>query len=111
MTVGRILAAMLAALLSGAAAAAEGLADPTLPPAVPAARQARGKAPAAPPPRLEGVLLGGARRLAILDGRTVGEGERVGSWRVARIGRGEVELVGGGRKVRLRLPLPPVERR
>ena len=55
-------------------------------------------------PKLNSVLIGGERRLAVIDGRVMSEGERRGGvtlWKV-EADRVEVSLAGGGR-VTLRL--------
>lgn len=88
--------------------------EPAPPPAEPVAR-ARPAAPrpaepspaAAPPPvdplpRVDGIMISGIRRVAIVDGEVVSPGDRVGARIVARIDREGVVLVDpAGREVRV----------
>jgi MSHA biogenesis protein MshK len=71
--------------------AEERLADPTAPPAAIAPGPAR-TAPAAAPLHLQSVLIDGARRIAVIDGRRVRVGDRVGGGVVAAIEPTEVRL-------------------
>lgn len=88
----------LMAINGPAAAAAE---DPTRP-LDPGARLAAER-PGAAPPRLETVLLNDARRLAVLDGRILGRGDRIEGWTLRGIDAGGVDLEGPTGMVRLEL--------
>jgi len=93
---------------SGAAEAARGtgqggLADPTRPPQQ-ATSSATATAPAAPRGnRLQSVVYGPHRRVAILDGHEVREGTVVGASRVVQIQRDAVILETGAKRERLSL--------
>jgi hypothetical protein len=80
-------------------------------PLIPRSRPAvRSEAPAPrgePLPTLSSILIAPNRRLAILDGNIVGEGDAVGNRRVVRIERGGVvlrELAGQEVRVEIRRP-------
>ncbi|MBL8481022.1 MAG: hypothetical protein JNJ60_02415 [Rhodocyclaceae bacterium] len=97
----------LAACLCGAARAAD-LDDPMRPPA---AWQGGAAAPEVPaPPVLQSILRRqGARPAALIDGRRVEVGARVGDSRLVAIHESSVELRGAAGRVRLSLT-PEVER-
>lgn len=58
---------------------------------------------------LESILLGDHRRIAVIDGVTLSEGESSGDLRVIRIHPGHVDIVDGGRERTLfPAPLPDV---
>jgi MSHA biogenesis protein MshK len=56
--------------------------------------------------RLQAVLLGGKEAGAIIDGRLYRQGDRVGSYRLVRIGRLQVRLEAQGESLELRLFSP-----
>ena len=101
----RGLPALLAlALCAGAAtASAQGLDDPTRPTSlaepVPAARRAE----SGPRWRLQSTLVADDRRLAIINGRTVGPGDRVDGATVRDVRQDGVTLDVEGRRIDLRL--------
>lgn len=83
------------------AAAALAAQDPTRP-----LDPLAGPAAASPdgtPPRLETVLLNDSRRLAVLDGRIVGRGDRIDGWTLVGIDADGVDLQGPDGGVRLEL--------
>ncbi len=94
----RLIAAMcaLTALLAGSsasqAALAQTLGDPMRPPATPgpSPAQAAGEVPAAG--RLQSVLISPRRRVAVIDGRAVRLGERVGDATLIAISESQVVL-------------------
>lgn len=65
-----------------------------------------------PPPsvsagfELTAILFSPDRRVAVINGKPVSEGERVGAARVTRIAPGQVELETGGKILRLALVRP-----
>lgn len=94
--------ALLAALvLAGTAAAEAPLRDPTLPSnpsvfaATPTAHTGRW--------RLTSTLVGPHRRLAVINGRTVAQGQHFDGARILAIGNGEVRVRSQGRTVTLRV--------
>jgi hypothetical protein len=94
---------LLAALVAvGATAHAQPLADPTRPPAQEPA-QLRQAEPARQ--RLQSVLISAGRSIAVIDGRPVALGGRVGDATVVSIDPSEVTLQRGA--ARERLPLLP----
>ncbi|MEX2205332.1 MAG: MSHA biogenesis protein MshK [Myxococcota bacterium] len=78
-------------------AAAGELADPTMPPSHAAA------GPVAAMPRLQAIIHTQAGEFAVVDGRRVVPGDRVGAWQIVEIGGGSVRLREGGRELELRL--------
>lgn len=90
---------LLAALLP---ARAETLPDPTRPAVVVGEEGMEQVAPAAAP-RLQMIRIAPGRRTALVDGREVTVGSRVGDMRVVRITEGEVVLRGPGGTEVLRL--------
>ena len=94
-----ILAAACFALAG--AAAAQPLADPMRPPArgAPEARAAG----AAPPTRLQSVLISSGRSIAVIDGRAVRIGERVGDATLVSIDPSRVTLQRGAARETLTL--------
>lgn len=107
-----ILALFAGALLAASRALAQAaLADPTRPP-----EAARGGADpglpdaAAAAPKLQSVLIAGNRRLAVIDGRAVSLGDRVGEAKVTAIRETEVTLRRGAEVQTLQL-YPGIERR
>jgi MSHA biogenesis protein MshK len=100
--------ALLIALCAlAASAAAQTLVDPMRPPA---AGHGDGEAAARPAgPVLEQIVLGDGRRFAVISGRRVAVGDRVGDATVVAIGPDQVTLRGGTTQV-LRM-FPRAERR
>lgn len=93
---------IVAGLLGGMAAAAQAeLNDPTRPPDYSTAPRQQGAAPAAAPENgwdLTSTLVSPARRLAVINGRVVTAGSRLGHMTVREIGSGRVVLEGEGRR-------------
>ena len=84
------IAALAASMTAMPGAAVENLPDPTRPPAalgIPA-----GDLVASAGPVLQSILISGTRRHAIIDGRIVRVGDKVGGAQVAEIKQGEVVL-------------------
>ncbi|WP_097462370.1 hypothetical protein [Mangrovitalea sediminis] len=98
------LAAWMLVLFTGSAIAA-GLKDPTRPPDYQAHPQAHQKAASAF--RLESILFGPSRRVAVINGTAVSPGERIDGARVMRIERTEVVLDIHGVRHVLKWHLPP----
>lgn len=97
---------LILALSVPALCPAQELDDPTRPPARLAAADAAGGAIADGVPVLQSVLVGrgaGARRVAVIDGDTVREGDSWRGSRVARIRPGEVVLTKGKDRQVLRM--------
>ncbi|GIX22277.1 MAG: hypothetical protein KatS3mg121_1060 [Gammaproteobacteria bacterium] len=88
---------LLSAALSATVAAAETLVDPMRPDGA-AAPSAAGAAAL----RLQAVLVSPGRRLAVINGRVLREGERIAGARLLRIAERAVELERGGRRIVLR---------
>lgn len=95
----RLIAALcaLGALLAGSsasqAALAQPLGDPMRPPAMPGPSPSEAAGEAAPAAaRLQSVLLSPGRRVAVIDGRVVKVGERVGDATLIAISASEVVL-------------------
>jgi hypothetical protein len=98
-------ALVLAPAGPGAAAGGGAWVDPTRPPAsVRAPEGAAGEA-ADPALRLDSILIGDGRRVALIDGRAYGVGDRVGSLTVQNIFRDRVVLQGRGGTRILRLTM------
>jgi MSHA biogenesis protein MshK len=100
---GHLKAALLACILAAAMPgyAVENLPDPTRPPAafaLPATNAA-----AVSGPVLQSILISSSRRHAIIDGRTVRVGDKVGGAEVVEITAGQVTLQEGGVKRVLQL--------
>jgi len=90
------LPACVATAIIALGASAE-LADPTLPPSHAVSRSV------APALHLQAILRAQDREFAVIDGRRVVEGDRVGVWRVVEIRRDSVRLRDGERELALRL--------
>lgn len=89
--------------LAGAIGVGE-LPDPTRPLGGRAAAPARAPAPVQPAPDvLQSILVSPQRRLAVISGRMVGVGDRVGDSEVVEILPYEVVLQRSGQQVRMRL--------
>jgi MSHA biogenesis protein MshK len=90
-------ALVLAVLLASAvSAAAQGLVDPMRPAG---AGEGETAAPRPAGPVLEQIVLGDGRRFAVISGRRVALGDRVGDARVVAIGADQVTLRGGTTQV------------
>lgn len=91
-------------LLVGAAAAAAATPDPTRPPTAAEIRAWRaGNDGGGTTWRLESVLISDNRRVAVINGETVGVGDRVNGARVTAISAGSVSLEDNGKAVELTL--------
>lgn len=88
-----LLFALLAAVLLPASAGAQGLVDPTRPPDAPPPGNDAGLIATRVVPQLQSVLVGSSgRRVAVIDGRTVRVGDKVGEASVDGIGETTVTL-------------------
>lgn len=96
---GLLAAAMLAA---GAAATAQALGDPTRPTSLAEPEPAQRTGPG-PRWRLQSTLVAEDRQLAIINGRTVGPGDRVDGATVRDVRQDGVTLDVEGRRVELRM--------
>lgn len=92
---------VLAALLAPSLAGASPLPDPTRPADAPIARANGGTAAAGPV--LQSTLVSPTRRVAVIDGRTVGVGDKVHGATVVDIQPYEVRIHQNGRDARLRM--------
>jgi MSHA biogenesis protein MshK len=94
-------------LLAASSAFAQGLSDPTRPPsAAPSIQQNTTEEVS----RLQSVLISPGRKLAVIDGRTVALGERVGDATVVAIAPAQVILQRGGSYQTLKLH-PGIEKK
>jgi hypothetical protein len=93
--VSRNVASIVAAI--AAVLAATELVDPTLPPS----RMEEGSR--APALLLQGIVQARDHEFAVIDGRHVVQGDRVGAWKVVEIRPDAVWLRDGGRELELRL--------
>jgi MSHA biogenesis protein MshK len=91
---------LAASLLALAPAAAQPLADPTRPPGEGAAQAQPGDSAGG---RLQSVLISSRRSVAVIDGRTVALGERVGDATLVSIAPAEVVLQRGAERRTLKL--------
>lgn len=91
---------LLAALGTGHALGTENLPDPTRPATFGAASPAAVKAPSY---SVSSVVIGSDRRLAVVNGQTVSEGDRVDGARVVAVLAGGVRLQRGGREFTVEL--------
>ena len=92
------------ALLGGAmTASAQGYADPTRPTALDEPEPVARRAEAGPRWRLQSTLVAAERRLAIINGRTVGTGDRVDGALVRDVRPDGVTLEVDGRRIELRM--------
>ena len=103
------MAALCAAACAAAQAAPAYLPDPTRPPAL-LGPQANEAAATAAAPELQSVLISPRRRVAVISGRAVQVGDKVGEARVARITDSEVVLRSGQDTQVLKL-FPQIEKR
>jgi MSHA biogenesis protein MshK len=91
-------------LLAGAAATpAQPLGDPTQPTALDAPEPTERRAASGPRWRLQSTLVADNRRLAIINGRTVGPGDRIDGALVREVRQEGVTLEVEGRRVELRM--------
>lgn len=97
---GALVVAMLMA--AGVATAQQGLGDPTRPTSMTEPEPAR-KAGSGPRWRLQSTLVADSRRLAVINGRTVSQGERIDGATVREVRPGSVTLDVEGRRVELRV--------
>jgi MSHA biogenesis protein MshK len=108
----------LTILLAGASAnepaPAQALADPMRPPAATSVSPQETAGGEAAPSRLQSVLISSSRRIAVIDGRAVKIGERVGDATVVAIAPSGVTLQRGDARETLKLhpgvekkPVPP----
>jgi MSHA biogenesis protein MshK len=105
----RFLACLLGVLLASVAAAQSApLADPTRPPSAVESVSNEIAAPAGP--RLQSVLISPSRRLAVIDGKTVGLGDKFGAATLEAVSETGVVLKYSDRRETLRLN-PGVEKR
>ena len=91
---------------------AQALGDPMRPPAEASSSSsgARGEAQGGTSSRLQSVLISPGRRVAVIDGRTVGIGERVGDATLIGIAESEVTLQRGAERQSLKLH-PGIEKK
>jgi MSHA biogenesis protein MshK len=90
------------ALAAGAAAAQSGLGDPTRPTSLAEPAPAQ-PAEAGPRWRLQSTLVADTRRLAVINGRTVFQGERIDGATLREVRQEGVTLDVDGRRVELRI--------
>ncbi len=99
----RLIAALLMGL-SASPAVAQALSDPTRPPAAPAASPDEGLNETAKGAlRLQSVLISPGRRVAVIDGRLVQLGERIGDATLVAISESQVVLQRAGGRETLKL--------
>jgi len=111
--IGVALSAFLLASSASQAALAQALGDPMRPPpeASASVSVARGEAQGSESAsRLQSVLIAPGRRVAVIDGRTVGLGERVGDATLIAIAESEVTLQRGAERQTLKLH-PSIEKK
>ena len=84
--------------------AADARVDPTRPPAAPAITHSAGASEPAPRLRLESTLVSSFRRIAIINGERVREGQLIAGARVESIDMNEVVLRADGRELVLKEP-------
>jgi MSHA biogenesis protein MshK len=89
-------------LYAAAAAQSERLVDPTRPPSTPDPTRKDDAAPTAGP-QLQSVLISPARRIAVISGQTVVQGDKYGDATVAEITEGAVHLRYANRRQTLQL--------
>ena len=104
-----IVLALLPVAAWPAAHAQTGLADPTRPPSVVAGASSDG-GPRAAESRLQSVLISPTRRLAVIDGRTVALGEKVGEATLVQVAETQVTLKLGNELKTLEL-FPAIQRK
>lgn len=104
-----ILSLLLAGWSAGSAALAQPLADPMRPPAAAATSSEPGEATKSAA-QLQSILISPRRRVAVIDGRVVRLGERVGDATVVAISDSEVVLQRADARETLKLN-PAVEKK
>jgi MSHA biogenesis protein MshK len=104
----RLIVLAASGLLAGAALA-QPLADPTRPPAAGTGELRRSDP--APATRLQSVLISSRRSVAVIDGRAVRVGERVGDATLVAIDPSEVTLERGAARERLTLLPAAIEKK
>ncbi|MGH8442345.1 MAG: hypothetical protein ACRETF_05525 [Nevskiaceae bacterium] len=96
-------AAALVAVIAAGGAPAQQLGDPTQPTRMDEPQQAARAAQSGPRWRLQSTLVADDRRLAVINGRTVAQGERIDGATVRDVRPGGVTLEVEGRRVELRV--------
>jgi len=104
----RLIVLAASSLLAGASLA-QPLADPTRPPTAGPAVELRQGEPA--PTRLQSILISSGRSVAVIDGRAVRVGERVGNAILVSIAPSEVTLQRGAELQRLTLLPNAIEKK
>lgn len=99
---GAVLAAALAAAV-GVAGAQQGLGDPTRPTSLVEPAPVAKAAQSGPRWRLQSTLVAESRRLAVINGRTVAQGDRIDGATVREVRQEGVTLDVDGRQVELRI--------
>ena len=99
----KVVVIVAAAAITLPAVAERELLDPTRPPS-PATSASNGKSAAVPSWRLESTLISDYRRVAVINGQKVREGNDVGGARVKVIRRNAVVLMADGREIVLKEP-------
>jgi len=94
---------LIVTLFCQLSAYAEALVDPTRPPSHKASSKSLIGIKAAPKWVLSSTLIAPARRLAIINGKTVSVGQRVGTARVLSIEPSQVAIIEGNKEIVLRL--------
>lgn len=97
-----LLAAALLAV-AGAGAAQSGLGDPMRPTSLDEPVPLEKAAQSGPRWRLQSTLVSDSRRLAVINGRTVAQGERIEGAMVREVRQGGVTLEVEGRRIELRV--------
>jgi MSHA biogenesis protein MshK len=103
------LGVLLAACSTGQAALAQPLNDPTRPPSA-VTRQDGSETSSSASSRLQSVLISSTRQVAVIDGRTVRLGERIGDATLVSIAPSQVILQRGAQYETLRMH-PGVEKK
>ncbi len=94
---------LIAAIFCHNSVTAEVLVDPTRPPSHRLTAKASPGINAAPKLVLSSTLIAPARRLAIINGKTVSVGQYIGSAKVVSIERSQVALIKGNKEIVLHL--------
>ena len=105
---GALVALFATIVLYASVGQASSLPDPTKPPS---ATQARSTVSPASRFSLDSILVGDERRRAVINGRTLSQGSRLGGARVLRIGVDRVLIETGGEQYTLELESAPSIRR
>ena len=96
-----VAAAMLG--VAGTAPAQQGLGDPTRPTSLDEPEPVEKAVRSGPRWRLQSTLVADSRRLAVINGRTVAQGERIDGAMVREVRQGGVTLEVEGRRIELRV--------